>query len=227
MADKPAGTGSLLPFASVITLIVTLLRLVGELQGWNAFLFNAEGPGPESRQGWFGITLLIPIFGFWFGARLRRNTGEPAHAGRAAVFHGLAAAVLFGGFALAMQTGLIQMPSKEAPAAPTGMAWALVFVAAAIAVAFAAWPRLSALLFAYALLARIPVVAITFLADSKGWDTHYTKLPPDFVLPDGMTKPVFLAVPQLTFWIAFTMLVGGLFGALGAACSRRAANGAP
>jgi hypothetical protein len=221
MADKPSGTGSLLLLAGALTLVVTLLRLTGELQGWNAFLFNAEGPGPESRQGWFGITLLIPIFGFWFGARLRRTTGEPPHAGRAAVFYGLAAAVLFGGFALAMQTGLIRMPTKELPAAPTGMAWALVFVAAAIAVAFAAWPRLSALLFAYALLARIPVIAITFLADAKGWDTHYTKLPADFVLPDGMSKAVFLSLPQLTFWVAFTMLVGGLFGALGAALSRR------
>ena len=71
------------------------------------------------------------------------------------------------------------------------------------------------------LLARIPVIVVTFLAVANDWDTHYDKLPPDFAVPEGSSKAVFLSMPQATFWIAFTMLVGGLFGCLGATLARR------
>lgn len=220
MSDKPRGLWSLLVVPAAITLAVTILRLVGELQGWNEALFGSAGPGP-GKQGLFGITLLIPVFGAWFGWRLRRDTGGPAHAGRAALLYLLGAAVLFGGFALAMAIGLIVMPTKEAPGVPDGMVSSLVLVLAAIAVAFAAWPRLSLTLLLYALLARIPVVVVTHLAVARDWDTHHVRLPPDFALPADASKAMFLSMPQVTFWIAITMLAGGLVGCLGAALARR------
>jgi hypothetical protein len=76
------------------------------------------------------------------------------------------------------------------------------------------------MLLVYALLARIPVVAITFLAVANGWNTHHVDLPPEFALPEGTSKAMFLSMPQATFWIAFTMVVGGVFGCLGAALAR-------
>lgn len=221
MPDKPAGVWSLVLVPAAVTLAVTIVRLFGELQGWNNVWINNAGAGPDSRPGLFGITLLIPIFGFWFGWRLRRGTGGPAHAGKAALFYALGAGVLFGGFLGAMSMGLIGMPTAEAPGVPTGMAWAMAVVVAAIAVALVAWPRLSVTLLVYALLARIPVIVVTFLAVANDWDTHYAKLAPNFALPAGTSKAMFLSMPQSTFWIAFTMLVGGLTGCLGAAMARR------
>ncbi len=213
MSDKPPGIWSVVLVAAAITLVITILRVVGELQGWSETLV-----GP---QGLVGITLLIPIFGLWFGWRLRRSTGTPAHAGKAALFYVLAAAVLFGAFWAAMAAGLIVMPTEQAPGVPDGMVWAVGIVLASIAMAFAAWPRLSLALFVYAVLARIPIIVVTFLSVSNDWDTHYTKLPPEFALPPDVDKTMFLAMPQATFWIAFTMAVGGLFGCAAAALARR------
>ncbi len=221
MSDKSSGITSLVLVAAAVTLVVTILRLVGELQGWNAALFNTAAPGPDSQPGLFGITFLVPIFGFWFGWRLRRGTGGPTHAGKVALFYGLGALVLVGGFMAAIYTELIVMPTKEAPGVPAGMAWVLGLVLTSIVVALAAWPRLSVALLVYAILARIPVVAITFLAVANGWDTHYDKLAPNFAVPAGESKAMFLAMPQFTFWIAFTVLIGGVFGCLGAALARR------
>lgn len=221
MSAKPPGIASLVLVPALITLVVTSLRLVGELQGWNQMLFNNGLAGPGNPPALFGIVALVPIFGAWFGWRLRRGTGGPTHAGKAALFYLLGAAVMFGGVAGAMATGLITMPSKEAPGAPSGMAWIVGLAIGSVIVALGAWPRLSATLLVYAFLARIPVVVVTFLAIDKGWDTHYAKLPPEFVLPEGMSRELFLSMPQVTVWIAFTMLVGGLFGCLGAALARR------
>ncbi|MBK8101010.1 MAG: hypothetical protein IPK26_28335 [Planctomycetes bacterium] len=221
MAQAPRSTGSAILVAAVITLVVSVVRLIGELQGWNDTLFNRSGPGPDSKQGLFGITFLIPIFGIWFGWRLRRATGGPPHTGKAALVYVLGAAVLFGGFAAAMASGLIAMPTPAAPGVPGGMPWAFGLVLGSLLVATFAWPRLTATLLVYALLARIPVVVITFLAVANDWDTHYAKLPPDFALPAGESKAMFLSIPQGTFWIAFTVLVGGLCGCLGAALARR------
>lgn len=223
MADKPTGTFQLVLVPALLTLVVTIVRLVGELQGWDNAWFNNAVPDEDSVPPLFGITLLVPIFGFWFGWRLRRSTGTPKHAGKAALVYLLGAGVLIGGFQAATAMGLIVMPTKEAPGIPNGMLWAVGLVAAAAVVALTAWPRLSTTLFVYALLARIPVVVITFLAVANDWNTHYAKLGPIFKLPPDTSKPLFLSMPQGTFWIAFTMLVGGLTGCLGAALARRKA----
>lgn len=221
MSDRPTSVCSLVFVPAAITLVVTIVRLVGELQGWNNALVNNAGPDSQDGQGLFGITILIPIFGVWFGWRLRRGTGGPVHAGKAALVYVLGAGVLFGGFALAMSTGFISMPTKEAPGVPGGMPWAVGLVVASIVVALCAWPRLSVTLFVYALLARIPVIVVTYLGVANDWDTHYTKLPSEFALPEGSSKALFLSMPQATFWIAATMLAGGLLGCLGAALTRR------
>ena len=63
---------------AVITLAVTLLRLVGELQGWSPLLFNREAGGGGALVG---ISWLVPVFGAWFGWKL----AGPARARRASV----------------------------------------------------------------------------------------------------------------------------------------------
>jgi hypothetical protein len=89
-------------------------------------------------------------------------------------------------------------------------------------VGLAAWPRLSATLLVYGLLARLPVVVITYLAVHGNWDTHHAKLGPGLTASSPDDAVYKLSLAQLTFWIfTFTLLVGGVFGCLGAALSRR------
>lgn len=223
MSAKPAGTLSLVVVPAVVTFAVTVLRLLGEISGWSPKFFPTVGPGPDSDQGLIGITALIPVFGFWFGWRLRRQTGGPAHAGKAALGYLLGGVVLIGCFLGAKAAGLITLPSAEAPGVPTGLPWAAGCVAAGVIVMLVAWPRLSATLLLYAVFARLPVVLVTYLAVANDWGTHYEKLPQDFVLPDGVDKATFLCVPQVTFWPAVTVFAGGLAGCLAAALARRKA----
>jgi hypothetical protein len=222
MSDKQTNAWSLVLVPALVTLAVTVLRLVGELQGWNPTLFSNSAPGgPDQRLGIVGISWLIFVFGFWFGWKLRRGTGGPEHAGKSALWFALGAAILVGGFFGLVATGLLVMPKADAPGEPSGLGYSLALALAAALVMVWAWPRLAATLLLYGVLARVPVVAVTWLALQNGWDTHYTKLPVGTTLPAGASLFGFLATPQLTFWIVTTLMIGGLCGCLGAALARR------
>ncbi len=90
---------------------------------------------------------------------------------------------------------------------------------------FFLWPELALTLLAYGLAARIPVVIVMFLAMRGNWGTHY-----DYV---GMPGPLDMApwsrfvwlalLPQLVFWVAFTIVVGSISGTLAALFVRRRA----
>jgi len=216
MSKNPAGALSLVLIPAVVTLLVTILRLVGELEGWNDQIFSNVPPHGEPKPGWMGIAYLVPIFGFWFGWRLRRATGEPAHVGKAALRMLIGGVCFIGGLALCLYLGWIKMPSADEPGTPSGTTAMLVIIAVSAAILLVAWPRLAGTLALYGLLARIPVLIITYLAIHYGWDTHHVKLPPGTQLPDESDRLLFLAMPQVTFWIVYTMLFGGLFGCLGA-----------
>lgn len=215
---------SLVLVPAVLSLVVTILRLVGELQGWNDSWFSNGAPGGEFKPGFVGLVWLIPIFGFWFGFRLRRATGEPPKVGKAALRFLLGAAILIGGFFGLAATGLIVMPDADNPGEPKGLAYSLALAAVAAIVMCTAWWRLAKTLIVYAFLARIPVVAVTYLALRNGWETHYTRLPVGTTLPEGVDSFTFLAMPQLTFWIVSTLMLGGLCGCLGAALGGRGAK---
>jgi len=215
-------TLALLP--ALVSLGVTTLRLIGELQGWDATWFSNEQPdpsNPDAKPGLMGIAWLVPFVGLYFGARIARREQPSPHLGRTLLLLLLSAGLLFAGFYLLQQTGLMKMPSKAQPGTPDGLGYALVVLALSLAVMIAAWPRLSAALLVYALLARIPVVFVTWLALANGWDTHHVKLPAGSELPEGTDLFLFLTVPQLTFWPWFTVLTGGLFGCAGALLARR------
>src|SRR5688572_12315964 len=57
----------LLGIAALITLVVTIVCLVGDLQGWSAGWFDTVAGSPWNP---FGIAVLVPVFGFLFGRRL-------------------------------------------------------------------------------------------------------------------------------------------------------------
>ena len=83
---EPVATLSirrLIVVPAVITLAVTLLRLIGELQRWSPRLFSREAGGAGAIVG---IVWLVPIFGIYFAIRLNQAGHGPASRGRAIGF---------------------------------------------------------------------------------------------------------------------------------------------
>jgi hypothetical protein len=188
---------------ALLTLAVTLVRLIGELSQWSPSLFNREPGGPGALVG---IVWLIPLFGIWFAIVLERAGAGPERIGKALGWAGLAlvlnTALGFGSFAL-----------FRSPVVQLGVFTLLSWLA--IAVAQPGWPALWRALVAYGLAARIPVLVVMFLSIFLGWDTHYAKPRPDFP-PMGRWGLFFWTalLPQLSLWIYLTVVAGMLFGAL-------------
>ena len=205
--------GRLILVPAVITLVVTLLRLVGELQNWSSSLFNREAGGGGAVVG---IVWLVPIFGIYFALRLVREGTGPGKLLRA-----------FGLVIVAM----VVLPASGAAAGAAGLdpfgIPTLVIVAVAsvvaIVVAFVGWPELGRVLIAYGLAARIPVAIVMLIAIFANWGTHYDVPPtPDFPEMAPLVKWFWIGfLPQMTVWIAFTVVVGMLFGLVAVAIAHR------
>lgn len=207
--------GKLILIPSIITLGITLLRLIGELQDWSALLFNKTAGGGFAI---IGITWLVPLFGVYFAIKLARTGDTPSSAGRVLLFALLGIAVtVIGGF---LGFGnLVDFPGKQLVG--------VLIVAVGGLVPLRAWPTLFKTLIAYGYAARIPVAIIMFFAIRGQWGTHYDVLPPDFPSDLGFWQTYIQigAIPQLIMWIAFTTIIGSLFGGIAYAVTHR--SGAP
>jgi hypothetical protein len=209
---EQAGGGSvalkpLILVPAVITLAITILRLTGELMGWSPTFFSREAGGGLAVVG---IVWLVFVFGWIFAVKLIRMGHGPHGIGRAAGLSFLALliipATVFVGTALHFPPG--------------GRRLLLSFTIASIAailVGLRAWPALGRVLLAYGLAARIPVAAVMLVAIMADWGTHYEKGPPGFPQMDALAKWFWIGLlPQMTLWIAFTVVVGTLVGCLAA-----------
>jgi hypothetical protein len=189
---------------TVITLVVTLVRLFGELQQWNERLFSRSAGGAGAL---IGIVWLALIFAVYFAIRLFREGEKPAGKGKPIGLAVLALLMWIGGEML--------MLGKQDVKFSILAAAGIVLILAALAVMRLAWPAYFKVLFTYALAARIPVVVIMFLAMKGNWNTHYDAAPPAMAGADFTTRFIQLALlPQLTFWVAFSVILCGLIGLL-------------
>lgn len=205
---------------AVVTLAITLLRLTGELLHWSPALFSPE---PGGGGALVGISWLPPVFGILFGIQLARAGHGPRSAGRAIGMAVLGVAVAAAVIAGAGAVGIVE------PGGFSLLALAVFTGAIAIgaAIAWSGWPDLGCTLLAYAFAARIPVALLMLVAMLGNWGTHYDVAPPGFPPETGVfTRWLMIgALPQLTTWIAFTVLLGAVFGAIaGAIASRRPAR---
>jgi len=215
MGDSTSGSGlsttRLILVPAVITLAVTILRLVGELQHWPSPWFKTGAGGGGAIVG---IAWLPIIFGPYFALKLTDEGMGSKGAGKTVgiVFLGIVAFVA-GGFIIG--ASMVTFPGHEI--------LGLVFIAAAGLIPLPAWPALTKTLIAYGYAARIPVAIVMFFALRGQWGTHYDALPPNYTGPSGFLGMYVLIglVPQLIGWIAYTMLLGGLAGAIATAVSRR------
>jgi hypothetical protein len=195
---------------AIITLAITVIRLVGELQHWSPLFFNAS---PGGGFAILGISWLPFIFGPYFAVKLA-NAGEGmASAGKTIGFAILGMVMMVAGGAV-VNAPMIQFPGK--------LLVGILLMAAAILPQLT-WRALFKTLLAYGFAARIPVAIIMFFAIQGTWGTHYDGLPPNYNGPaDLLGKYVFVALlPQLVIWPVFTVVIGSLFGGIAAAIARR------
>ena len=212
-SDPAPGTWKLVKGPAIVTLVVSLVRLIGELLELPPALFSRE---PGGGGALVGITWLVLVFGFYFGWRLARTDGAPSVPGRSmlTIFVGLVGA-------LVLFFVLMGIPEEDQEIDLTKL-W--VFMAGAWVCSLATlstWPALFRALFVYGLAAWIPVVILTLLAVLFGWETHHIGLAAGAAPMEGMALAFAASFPQIGFWIPFTVLVGGLCGGLGALLRRR------
>jgi hypothetical protein len=220
MAEVPFNNrpqvARLILIPSVITLVITLLRVIGELRHWSPTLFNPSAGGGGALVG---ITWLVPVFGIYFALKLAGAGEGPAGLGRAIGMAVLGLLVMAAGSFLVVAPQ-IQFPGK--------LVVGLLLIVAAAALPFRAWPALSKVLLAYGYAARIPVAILTFFAIRGNWGTHYDALPPGFAETSFWPRYGQTALfPQLVFWVAFTVIVGSLFGSIATAIFSRRNVGVP
>jgi hypothetical protein len=205
--------GKLILVPALITLAITLLRLVGELQGWAPRLFSREAGGGGALVG---ISWLVPIFGAWFGWKLAKAGSTPGRIGPALLIAILAFAIM-----PAIGFGTIKGANLN-PQSLVAFGLFVVLAFAGLALGLRAWPALGKVLLHYALAARVPVILVMLFAMLGNWGTHYDVPPPNF--PEMGTLAKWFAigvVPQLSIWIWYTVVVGMIFGILAAAVSGR------
>jgi hypothetical protein len=210
-AGERLSISRLIMMPALITLAVSILRLVGELEHWSTVLFN---PTPGGGAAIVGITWLAFIFGVYFALKLAGAGQGPASSGKAIGFAVLGFLLVFVGVFLAF---------GPKPAFPGKMVVGLLVMAVGGAVPFRAWPALAKTLAAYGYAARIPVAVIMFFAMRGNWGTHYDVLPPGYTGPTSFWGEYFAIalVPQLVFWVAFTITTGSLFGSVASAVAHR------
>jgi hypothetical protein len=222
VSQDASRIGKLIFVPAVITLAVTLLRLVGELQRWSPALFN-RGDKPFSPS-LVGIMWLVPVFGAWFGWKLTRAGSGPRSLGRAFALALATLGVLPLAAFLAPRAGIVAehmwRPNVPLTESFTILSAFVVVFFVGIAIGILAWPALGRTLLAYGLAVRIPIALLMLVAMLGNWGTHYDARPSYQMSTLGWWVAIGL-VPQLSFWIWITIVFGALFGIVAAAIARR------
>ena len=198
---------------ALITLAVTLLRLVGELQNWSPSLFNKTAGGGGAL---IGIVWLVPIFAIYFSLKLSGRGEGPTSAGKAL---GVAFVALLITVAVVAGVVTLKLPSVPMAVIFTVVSWICTIMA------LRAWPELGKTLLAYAFAARIPVAIVMLVAILGNWGTHYDVAPPnnpEVAAMAPIAKWFWIGLlPQMTAWIFFTVVVGMIVGSLTALIVRK------
>lgn len=208
MSDSTSGSSldirRLIVLPAVITLVITLLRLAGELEHWSPRFFN---PAPGGGMALVGISWLPLFFGPYFALKLAGTGHGPSSVWKAFGLSLVGLIVIVAGGFVGFGP-VVKFPGRE-------ILGILLIVLGPSLVMFG-WPALFRVLVAYGYSARIPVAIVMFFALRGNWGTHYDVLPPNYSGPTSFWGQYMLIafLPQMVMWIAFTVLVGALVGTL-------------
>lgn len=206
MSEHQPRIAPLLFVAAALTLVVTIVRVIGECKQWDAFWFSPE---PGSPFNPFGIVWLVPVFGFLFGRRMSQSGGVPRFVTGFFV-------PMFGFFAMMGAVFAIgaQFEGQEMHRALTYFFYGAPVLSL---LALFAWPRAFVALLAYGIVARVPVMLVQYLDVQNGWQTHYGRLPAKLGQLGADDRIWLLTLAQAGLWIPFTITLGCAFAAIGAA----------
>ncbi|HXW12963.1 MAG TPA: hypothetical protein VEN79_00510 [Terriglobia bacterium] len=203
-SDSSLDIRGLILVPALITLGITLLRLGGELAHWSPLFFS---PAPGGGAAIVGISWLPIVFGPYFAVKLTRlghgTSGVWKTFGLSLL--GLAIMIVGGYIGFGPQ---VKFPGRE-------ILGILLMVLGPTLVTLS-WPALFRVLVAYGYAARIPVAIVMFFAIRGHWGTHYDVLPPNYSGPTSFFGEYMMIafLPQMVLWIAFTVVVGALFGSV-------------
>lgn len=202
MSDK-LDIKKLILVPSIITLALSVIRLIGELVGGPELLFGREAGGGGAL---LGIVWLVPVFGIYFAIKVNCAGHAPRSAGKLIGLSILGFVGIMGVFMGALS--ILGQGSLTALIISSVAALGICFIVRS------SWPELFQVLFTYGFAARIPVMVIMFFAIMLDLGTHYDAPPPEMEAISNWFMEWVLTglVPQGTIWIAFTVLVGSLFG---------------
>jgi len=218
ISDRKIDFKHLILWPGVVTLGVSATRLAGELLDGPRALFNPSAGGPFALVG---IVWLVPVVGIYFARRLAGQGHGPKSASLA-----LQSAILGIIFVMVVVLGSVRIPISSPYLKAALLLWAPV--AAAAVFQLYAWPALAKALFAYAFAARMPVAILMFFAMLGGWGTHYDAVPEGFPESGLAFRYLWLGLlPQLVFWVGFTVLVGALFGSAAIMWGKRERSSPP
>ena len=163
--SKSIRVTRLIAIPTVITLVVTVLRLVGELKHWPAPWFNTAAGGGGAIVG---ISWLPLIFGPMFAFKLVGAGNAPSSQGKVIGFSLVGLVVFVAG-------GVLFGYSINPHPSALSLVATLVMLAAMLLPRHV-WPTLGNVLIAYAFAARLPVAIVNYYAMSgnggAGWGTH-------------------------------------------------------
>ncbi len=213
MTNETKGTVStwnLILVPAILSLAITLLRLYGELKHWPKPWFNTAAGGGAAI---IGISWLPFIFGPYFAVKLARSGDRPSGNLRTILVGLLGIVMVIGGAVVAFSP----------PLSITRFTLGLIAAVVGAALQFFPWPSIARTLLAYGYSARIPVALVMLAAINGKWGTHYDVLPPGYSGPTTLwSEFTFIAlIPQLLFWIGFTVSVGAFAGGIAAAAAVR------
>ena len=199
---------------ALIALSITVIRLVGELGGGPSVLFNTAAGGAGALVG---IVWLVPIFGGYFAVKLARGGHGPESAGKVVGYSLLGLLT----FAVIMGLTVALTGDPNVSVSPSGAVFQQLGIGVGALVAILiqrkVWPSFFRTMLAYAFASRIPVLTVMFVAMMGEWGTHYEAGPPGYPEMGFLTDFFLIAVmPQMTFWIMFTVVIGSLVGGVSA-----------
>jgi hypothetical protein len=217
-ASNRSSVARLIMVPAVITLVVTILRLIGELQGWPKPWFSTA---PGGGGAIVGISWLPIIFGPYFALKL-------AGAGDGPTSNGKAIGLAFAGLPVLVLGGFMLFKGEEGRGGGILAVLGFLVMLAAAFIPWVAWRALGTTLLAYAFAARIPVLIVMFIAMRAGWTTHYSAIDPRLAHAPFWRQFIDEALlPQMFLWIGYTVVVGAIFGTVVDAIALRRKRVAP
>ena len=217
MAAGPVSRLIVVP--SIITLVLTLIRLTGELFHGPEILFNCSAGGGAAP---LGISWLAFVFAAYFAVRLQSAGDAPAGAGKAIGLTILSLLFVIAG-------NLLLFPVGQGKGSSAAFISGMAVVIAGLYVMRAGWPGYWKAMLGYAVAARVPVIVVMLFAIRGNWGTHYDAPPHtmDILWTSWFNKWVDIGLlPQLFFWTPYTVVFCGLFGVIVAALRKRRAAAA-